>query len=61
MIERFIVEMNKVERVIRKKIVWRGLVQSASYALPFLASAGTWLYGGLMVADEEIDFKNVVK
>lgn len=61
MIERFTVEMNKIERVIRKKILWRGLVQSAGQSIPFLAFAAAFFYGGLMVAREEIHFTSVIK
>lgn len=61
MIERFVAEMDKIECVIRKKIIWRGFVQSVAQAIPFFTSAATFSYGGLMVANDEIHFTSVIK
>lgn len=61
MIARFMAEMNKVESVIKKKIAWRGLVNSTGQSIPFFGYAVALYYGGLLVADEEIHFKNIIK
>lgn len=61
MIERYTNEMTRVERLIRKKIVWRGLVNSVAQSIPFLAYAVALCYGGYLVAVKEIEFQNVIK
>lgn len=61
MIERFISEMNKIECVIRKKVFWRGIVQSSARAIPLLIAAPTFSYGGYMIAKEEIHFTSIIK
>lgn len=61
MIERFTMEMNNVECVIRKKILWRGLVQSTGQAVPLFAFAIAFYTGGVMVAREEIHFTSIIK
>lgn len=61
MIERFTREMANVERLSRKKIIFRGLVNSFSQAVPLLAYAVALGYGGYMVAKEEIAYKEIVR
>lgn len=61
MIMRYVDEMVKVEKTIRKKIIWRGLVNSVAQSIPFFGYAIALYYGGLLVADGEIHFKNVIK
>lgn len=61
MIERFENEMTSVEKLIRKKMAWRGLVNSVSQTIPYFAYAGGLYYGAFMIAAEEIHFKNVIK
>lgn len=61
MIERYTNEMTRVEKLIRKKIVWRGLVNSVAQSIPFLAYAVALCYGGFLIANKEIEFQNVIK
>lgn len=61
MIARYVVEMEKVSKMIRKKIMWRGLVNSTTQSIPFFAYAAALCYGGFLVAYGEIHFKNVIK
>lgn len=61
MIGRYVREMDKVENIIKKKIIWRGFVSSTGQAIPFLGYAVALYYGGLLVAAEEIHFKNIIK
>lgn len=61
MIERYINEMTKVESIIRKKIIWRGTVSSIAQSIPFFGYAVALCYGGFLVANGEIHFKNVIK
>lgn len=61
MISRFVSEMERVERLALKKIYFRGFVNSFSTAVPCLAYAVALYYGGLMVANDEIHYKNIVR
>lgn len=61
MIARFAVEMERVEKVARRKIIFRGLVNSFSQAIPFLAYTAALCYGGFMVANDEIHYKYIIR
>lgn len=61
MIQRFVDEMVRVEGLGRKKIIFRGLVNSFSQAIPLLAYAVALCYGGFMVANDEIHYKEIVR
>lgn len=61
MIERFMDEMFRVEKLIQKKIVWRGLVNSFAQTAPMLAYAYALYYGSHLIASKELHFKNVIK
>lgn len=61
MIKRFIDEMERVEKLAFKMISFRGLVNSFSQAIPFLAYTVALCYGGFMVANGEIHYKNIVR
>lgn len=61
MIDRYVKEVFKVEQIIRKKMVWRGLVNSTSQSIPFFGYAAALCYGGFLVANGEIHFKNIIK
>lgn len=60
-IVRFEREMEHVERLACKKVRFRGLVNSFSQAIPFLAYAVALYYGGIMVANDEIHYKDLVR
>lgn len=61
MIDRYAAETEKMFTIIRKKIAWRGLANSLAETIPTLANAITLCYGGYLVANGEIHFKNVIK
>lgn len=61
MIERFTTEMRNVEWLSRKKIIFRGVVNSFSQAVPLFAYAVALGYGGYMVARNEIEYKEIVR
>ncbi|XP_055308357.1 multidrug resistance protein homolog 65-like [Sitodiplosis mosellana] len=61
MIERYVTEFTKVASITRKRIAWRGFVYTISQTIPFLGYAITLCYGGFMVADKEIPFKDIIK
>lgn len=45
MIDRYVTEISKAAAMIRKKIVWRGLVNSTAQSIPFLGYAIAFTYG----------------
>lgn len=61
MINRYVIEMDKVESIIRKKLIWRGSINSISQCIPLFGYAAALCYGGYLVAYGEIHFKNVIK
>ena len=61
MIERFVNEMTHIEKLIQKKIVWRGLVNSLAQCIPMLVYTYTLYYGSCIIAAKELHFKNVIK
>lgn len=61
MIGRYVDEMIKLEKIVKRKIMFRGLANSIAQSIPFFGYAITLYYGGLLVANGEIHFKNVLK
>lgn len=61
MIYRYVKEMEIASSIVRKKIIWRGLVNSSAQSIPFFSYAVALYAGGLLVANGEIHFKNVIK
>lgn len=61
MIERYINEMMRIEKLIRNKIFWRGLANSLAQYLPAFAFGGMIYYASFLIAAKEIHFKNVIK
>lgn len=61
MIERYVSEMTKVEMIMQKKIVWRGTVNSVAQSIPFFGYTIALCYGGFLISNGEIHFKNVIK
>ncbi|XP_055296579.1 multidrug resistance protein homolog 65-like [Sitodiplosis mosellana] len=61
MIDRYVTETRKMFTLIRKKIAWRGFVNSLAQTIPTFANALTLCYGGFLVINGEIHFKNVIK
>lgn len=61
MIRRYMTEIDQAHKIVRKKLAWRGFVNSFSQSIPFFAYALALYYGGLLVADRKIHFENVIK
>lgn len=61
MIDRYVSETKKMFGLVRKKIAWRGLVNSLAQAIPTFANAVTLCYGAYLVMNGEIHIKNVIK
>lgn len=60
-ISRFVREMDNVQRIARKKTMWRGLLNSITQVIPGAAYGVALCYGGYMVADGEIQYQNVIR
>lgn len=61
MIERFVTDMMKVQSIVRKKIMWRGIVNSTAQSFSSLFYAFTLYFGSFLVFSGEIHFKNLLK
>lgn len=61
MIERYEKEMVRVGKLIQKKNFWRGMVNSFAHHIPPLMYAYGYYYGAQLIADNEINFKDVIK
>lgn len=59
--ERYCTEVTKLEKVIIRKMYFRGLVNSTGQSIPFFGYALALYYGGLMVANEGVHFKDIIK
>lgn len=58
---RFTTEMENVQKISRKKIIWRGLLNSITQTIPGMAYGVALAYGGFMVAEKEIHYKYVMR
>lgn len=58
---RFVKEMENVQKIARKKTLWRGLLNSITQAIPGAAYGVAYCYGGFMVANGEIQYQNVIR
>lgn len=61
MIYRYAREMEIASSIIRKKIIWRGFYNSIAQCIPFISYSVALCYGGFLVANGEVHFKNVIK
>ncbi|XP_055846900.1 multidrug resistance protein homolog 65-like [Episyrphus balteatus] len=61
LINKFNEEMRKGEMEIRKKLRYRGIINSLVQAFLFLAYAFTLSYGGILVAQGSIPFQDIIK
>lgn len=59
--ERYCTEITKLEKVIIKKMSFRGLVNSTGMSIPFFGYALALYYGGMMVANEGVHYKDIIK
>lgn len=61
MIERYVDEMSRVETLLKKKTIWRGVTNSVAQAIPLIAYAVALCYGGFLIAWGEMHYKDVLK
>lgn len=60
MIERHVSQMTNVISMSRKRIVWHEFIFSASQAIRYFGLAVTIYYGGILIANCELDVKNLI-
>ncbi|KAG4076722.1 hypothetical protein HA402_002009 [Bradysia odoriphaga] len=60
-IARYSTQISKVERNIRRKLSLRGLVNSLGQSIPFFSYSLVLYYGGLLIANEGVHLKNMIK
>lgn len=53
--------MEIVQKISRKKIAWRGMLNSITQIIPGVAFGVGLCYGGIMVSNNEIHYKNVIR
>lgn len=58
---RYASEVEKAEKACRNKIRYRGLVYGLGQTTPLFGYAVAFYYGGLLVANEGLPYKNVIK
>lgn len=61
MIDRYLTEVENGEKIIKKKLIWRGLVNSAGQSITLFIYAIGLCYGGFLVANGEIHYKSVIQ
>lgn len=61
MLERYMEGMIRVEKLIQKKLVWRGLANSTAQSVPYFMYALAMYYSTYLIATKEMHFKNVIK
>lgn len=60
-IERFISAMDTVQTMARKRVFWRGSLNSTTHVISGAAYGIALCYGGYMVANNEIHYKIVIR
>ncbi|XP_055382556.1 multidrug resistance protein homolog 65-like [Condylostylus longicornis] len=60
-IEKFENEMYNVQNILRKKLRFRGLINSFGQTIMFFGYTFALAYGGILVSKREIDFQNILK
>lgn len=58
---RFSKELRNVQKIAKKSIIWRGLLNSITQMIPTAAYGIALCYGGVMVAHHEIHYKHVIR
>lgn len=53
--------MENVQRIARKKSLWRGLLNSLTQIIPGIAYGFALYVGGYMVANNETNVKSVIR
>lgn len=60
-IDRYNKEIRKVEKLIRQKLKYRGLINATGQAFLFFAYAVALCYGGVLVSEGKVPFQDIIK
>ncbi|EDW79334.1 uncharacterized protein Dwil_GK13588 [Drosophila willistoni] len=60
-IREYTIEIQRVERQIRQKLRWRGILNSTMQASAFFAYAVALCYGGVLVSEGQLPFQDIIK
>lgn len=60
-LKRYTEEVQKAEKACKQKVRYRGLVFALGQNTPLFGYALAFSYGGIMVANEGLEYKNVIK
>lgn len=61
MVSRYSKEIQKVEKSVKRKLMFRGSVFSVGQSAPMFAYAVALYYGGVLVANEGLAYQNLIK
>lgn len=61
MIDRYVKEVENGVKIIKKQFNWRGLINSAGQSITLFIYAAGLCYGGFLVANGEVHYKNVIQ
>ena len=59
--DKYCTKIRKLETAMRKKMCLRGLINSSGQSIPFFGYALALYYGGTLVANDEVHFKNIFR
>ncbi|XP_059216355.1 multidrug resistance protein homolog 65 [Stomoxys calcitrans] len=60
-IDKYNKEIKNVEKLIRHKLKYRGLINSSGQAFLFFAYAAALCYGGVLVSRSDVEFQDIIK
>ncbi|XP_055916390.1 multidrug resistance protein homolog 49 [Eupeodes corollae] len=60
-LERYVVQTDHADKASKKKIRFRGTVYGLGQASPFIAYGVSLYYGGMLVANDKIQYENIIK
>ncbi|KAH8236955.1 hypothetical protein KR038_001099 [Drosophila bunnanda] len=60
-LDQYIEQIDRVDSACRRKVRFRGVVFALGQAAPFLAYGISMYYGGTLVADDKMDYEDIIK
>ncbi|EDV36373.1 uncharacterized protein Dana_GF11993 [Drosophila ananassae] len=60
-LDQYVQQIDRVDSACRRKVRFRGLVFALGQAAPFLAYGISMYYGGILVADDKMDYQDIIK
>lgn len=60
-IDKYSDEVQSIEKMLKKKLRLRGLINSFGQSIPFAGYAAALCYGGVLVSEGRVPFQNIIK